>query len=88
MNVAAPVAPPLVTNLRNTCPSKIVDLTKALSMTTAGSTYTYRICECVTSNIVIRPDSYQRIEENGSRFVEGDSVLRLIGGCFHRIPLE
>jgi uncharacterized repeat protein (TIGR01451 family)/gliding motility-associated-like protein len=57
INVAAPVAPPLVTNLRNTCPSKIVDLTKALSTTTAGSTYTYRICECVTSNIVIRPDS-------------------------------
>ncbi|WP_298608383.1 gliding motility-associated C-terminal domain-containing protein, partial [uncultured Spirosoma sp.] len=57
VKVADPVLPPLVTNLRNTCPSKIVDLTKALSTTTAGSSYIYRICECVTSNIVIRPDS-------------------------------
>ncbi|WP_332368954.1 hypothetical protein [Spirosoma telluris] len=57
VKVADPVLPPLVTNLRNTCPSKIVDLTKALSSTTAGSSYIYRICECVTSNIVIRPDS-------------------------------
>jgi len=57
VNVAEPVLPPLVHNLRNECPSKIVDLTKALSTTTAGSTYTYRICECSTSNIVIRPDS-------------------------------
>ncbi|WP_170061095.1 T9SS type B sorting domain-containing protein [Spirosoma aerolatum] len=57
VKVADPVLPPLVTNLRNTCPSKIVDLTKALSTTTAGSSYSYRICECVTSNIVIRPDS-------------------------------
>ncbi|WP_332367731.1 gliding motility-associated C-terminal domain-containing protein [Spirosoma telluris] len=57
VQVANPVLPPLVTNLRNTCPSKIVDLTKALSTTTAGSSYIYRICECVTSNIVIRPDS-------------------------------
>ncbi|GAB4034720.1 hypothetical protein GCM10028809_41120 [Spirosoma gilvum] len=57
VNVAEPVLPPLVHNLRNECPSKIVDLTKALSTTTAGSTYTYRICECNTSNIVIRPDS-------------------------------
>ncbi|WP_461044310.1 DUF11 domain-containing protein, partial [Spirosoma harenae] len=57
VNIAQPVMPPLVHNLRNNCPEKIVDLTKALSTTTAGSTYTYRICECVTSNIVIRPDS-------------------------------
>jgi uncharacterized repeat protein (TIGR01451 family)/gliding motility-associated-like protein len=69
VKVAEPVLPPLVTNLRNTCPSKIVDLTKALSSTTVGSTYTYRICECVTSNIVIRPDSvcegnYWVVEKN------------------------
>lgn len=57
INVAEPVLPPLVGNLRNVCPSKIVDLTKALSSTTAGSTYTYRICECVTSNVIMRPDS-------------------------------
>ncbi|GAB2565884.1 hypothetical protein GCM10027190_14350 [Spirosoma areae] len=57
VNVAAPVAEPLVSNLRNTCPSKIVDLTKALSTTTVGSSYIYRICECVTSNIITRPDS-------------------------------
>ena len=57
VKVADPVATPLVSNLRNSCPSKIVDLTKALSTTNVGSTYTYRICECNTSNIVIRPDS-------------------------------
>jgi uncharacterized repeat protein (TIGR01451 family)/gliding motility-associated-like protein len=57
VNVADPVLPPLVSNLRNSCPAKIVDLTKALSATIAGYTYGYRICECNTSNIVIRPDS-------------------------------
>ena len=57
VKVADPVLPPLVTNLRNTCPSKIVDLTTALSTTNVGSSYIYRICECNTSNIVIRPDS-------------------------------
>ena len=57
INVAEPVLPPLVHDLRNTCPAKIVDLTKALSMTTIGTSYTYRICECNTSNIVMRPDS-------------------------------
>ncbi|WP_211221716.1 gliding motility-associated C-terminal domain-containing protein [Spirosoma panaciterrae] len=57
VKVADPVLPPLVHNLRNTCPSKIVDLTQALSATTVGSSYIYRICECNTSNIVIRPDS-------------------------------
>ncbi|WP_461137356.1 Ig-like domain-containing protein [Spirosoma terrae] len=57
VNVAAPVLPPLVKNLRNTCPEKIVDLTKAVSSPTPGSSYIYRICECTTSNIVIRPDS-------------------------------
>ncbi|AKD56798.1 T9SS C-terminal target domain-containing protein [Spirosoma radiotolerans] len=57
VNVAEPVKTPIVSNLRNECPSKIVDLTKALSTTTAGSSYIYRICECNTSNIVIRPDS-------------------------------
>ena len=57
VKVNEPVLPPLVHNLRNTCPAKIVDLTKALSMTTVGTSYTYRICACNTSNIVIRPDS-------------------------------
>ncbi|WP_246859237.1 SdrD B-like domain-containing protein [Spirosoma sp. KCTC 42546] len=69
VKVSEPVLPPLVHNLRNTCPSKIVDLTTALSSTNPGSTYTYRICECVTSNIVIRPDSvcegnYWIVEKN------------------------
>ncbi|GAB3791490.1 hypothetical protein GCM10028819_00020 [Spirosoma humi] len=71
VHVADPIQPPLVTNLRNTCPSKIVDLTKALSVTTVGSSYVYRICECNTSNIVIRPDSvcegtYWVIEKDAS----------------------
>ncbi|GAB3775145.1 hypothetical protein GCM10028818_18840 [Spirosoma horti] len=57
VNVAEPVKAPIVSNLRNECPSKIVDLTKALSSTTVGSSYIYRICECNTSNIVTRPDS-------------------------------
>ncbi|ADB39593.1 SdrD B-like domain-containing protein [Spirosoma linguale] len=57
VKVAEPVMPPLVTDLRNTCPSKIVDLTKALSAPRSGNSYVYRICECVTSNIVVRPDS-------------------------------
>ena len=57
VSVAEPVLTPLVSNLRNTCPAKIVDLTKALSSTTPGSSYIYRICECNTSNIVMRPDS-------------------------------
>ncbi|WP_460961997.1 SdrD B-like domain-containing protein [Spirosoma litoris] len=69
VNVSEPVLPPLVHNLRNTCPSKIVDLTTALSSTNPGSTYTYRICECNTSNIVVRPDSvcegtYWIVEKN------------------------
>jgi uncharacterized repeat protein (TIGR01451 family)/gliding motility-associated-like protein len=69
VKVSEPVLPPLVHNLRNTCPSKIVDLTTALSSTNPGSTYTYRICECNTSNIVIRPDSvcegnYWIVEKN------------------------
>ncbi len=57
VNVAAPVQPLLVTNLRNSCPSKVVDLTKALSSTTVGSYYTYRTCNDCASNIVMRPDS-------------------------------
>ncbi|WP_332368278.1 SdrD B-like domain-containing protein [Spirosoma telluris] len=69
VKVSDPVLPPLVHNLRNTCPSKIVDLTTALSSTTPGSSYIYRICECTTSNIVIRPDSvcegnYWIVEKN------------------------
>lgn len=57
VNVAPPVQPLLVTNLRNSCPSKVVDLTKALSSTTVGSYYTYRTCNDCASNIVMRPDS-------------------------------
>ncbi|WP_338874818.1 SdrD B-like domain-containing protein [Spirosoma sp. SC4-14] len=57
VNVADPVLPPLVSNLRNSCPSKIVDLTKAISSPDPSNSYIYRICECNTSNIVIRPDS-------------------------------
>ena len=57
VNVAQPVQPLLVTDLRNTCPSKVVDLTKALSATTVGSFYTYRTCNDCASNIVMRPDS-------------------------------
>jgi len=71
INVAEPVKTPVVSNLRNECPSKIVDLTKALVSKTAGSSYIYRICECNTSNIVMRPDSvcegnYWIVERNAS----------------------
>ena len=71
VKVSEPIQTPLVHNLRNTCPSKIVDLTTALSTTTAGSSYIYRICECTTSNIVIRPDSvcegnYWIVERNAT----------------------
>ena len=80
VKVAEPLLPPLVTNLRNVCPSKIVDLTKALSSTTAGSSYIYRICECVTSNIVIRPDSvcegnYWIVEKNAFGCVSAPSKV-------------
>ena len=80
IKVAEPVLPPLVTNLRNTCPSKIVDLTKALSSPTAGSSYIYRICECVTSNIVIRPDSvcdgtYWIVEKSASGCVSAPAKV-------------
>lgn len=57
VKVADPVATPLVSNLRNVCPAKIVDLTKAIASPSASSNYIYRICECNTSNIVMRPDS-------------------------------
>ncbi len=71
VQVSDPIPTPLVRNLRNTCPEKIVDLTKALSSTTPGSSYIYRICECTTSNIVIRPDSvcegnYWVVEKNAA----------------------
>ena len=56
VKVNEPVMTPLVHNLRNTCPAKIVDLTTAVTKL-PGLAYTYRICECVTSNIVMRPDS-------------------------------
>ncbi|WP_240163566.1 SdrD B-like domain-containing protein [Spirosoma taeanense] len=57
VNVAEPIPAPLVTNLRNTCPAVIANLTSALSATTAGSTYEYRIGAAVTSNTLVRPDS-------------------------------
>lgn len=71
ISVADPVATPIVKNLRNECPAKIVDLTKALSTTTTGSSYTYRICACNSSNIVMRPDSvcegtYWIVERNAA----------------------
>ncbi|MBD2700531.1 DUF11 domain-containing protein [Spirosoma sp. BT702] len=71
VHVSDPVMPPLVHNLRNECPSKIVDLTKALSTTNVGSTYVYQICACVTSNIIARPDSvcegtYWIVERNAA----------------------
>ena len=56
VTVSDPAATPLVSNLRNTCPAQIVDLTSALSATTAGS-YEYRIGESASSHLVMRPDS-------------------------------
>ena len=80
VQVSDPIQTPLVRNLRNTCPEKIVDLTKALSSTTAGSSYIYRICECNTSNIVIRPDSvcagnYWIVEKNASGCVSAPAKV-------------
>lgn len=80
IKVNDPVPAPLVHDLRNTCPAKIVDLTKALSMTTVGNTYTYRLCECSTSNIVIRPDSvcegtYWVVAKNGNGCVSAPAKV-------------
>ncbi|AUD02040.1 SdrD B-like domain-containing protein [Spirosoma pollinicola] len=80
VNVAEPVLTPLVSNLRNTCPAKIVDLTKALASTTPGSSYIYRICECNTSNIVMRPDSvcegtYWIVEKSASGCVSAPAKV-------------
>ncbi|MEZ0611789.1 SdrD B-like domain-containing protein [Fibrella sp. WM1] len=55
VNVAAPVAAPVVANLRNTCPATTVDLSNALSMTTAGSTYEFRMGNTPTSPMVMNP---------------------------------
>ncbi|RYF74137.1 MAG: DUF11 domain-containing protein, partial [Cytophagaceae bacterium] len=71
VTVAEPVQTLVVSNLRNECPAKIVDLTKAVLSPRAGSSYSYRICECTTSNLVTRPDSvsdgnYWIIERNAS----------------------
>ena len=57
VTVANPAAMPLVSNLRNTCPSVVANLTSALSATTAGSTYEYRIGAPVWSKQISRPDS-------------------------------
>ena len=57
VRVAEPVAVPLTANLRNTCPAQVANLTQALSATTAGNTYEYRIGASATSNVVMRPDS-------------------------------
>ncbi len=80
VQVSEPIQTPLVRNLRNTCPEKIVDLTKALSSTMAGSSYIYRICDCNTSNIVIRPDSvcagdYWISEKNASGCVSAPAKV-------------
>ncbi len=80
VQVSDPIQTPLVRNLRNTCPAKVVDLTKALSSTTVGSSYMYRICECITSNIVIRPDSvgagnYWIVEKNASGCVSAPAKV-------------
>ncbi|WP_381523531.1 SdrD B-like domain-containing protein [Spirosoma soli] len=82
VNVAEPVLPPIVSNLRNTCPSKIVDLTKALASTNAGSSYIYRICECTTSNVIMRPDSvcegtYWVVERAASGCVSAPSKIEV-----------
>ncbi|WP_460980806.1 SdrD B-like domain-containing protein [Spirosoma fluminis] len=57
VTVGDPGATPLVSNLRNDCPAQIVNLTSALSATTAGSTYEYRIGSSASSQVVMRPDS-------------------------------
>lgn len=80
VQVSDPIQTPLVRNLRNICPGKIVDLTKALSSTTVGSSYIYRICECNTSNIVIRPDSvcagnYWIVEKNAGGCVSAPAKV-------------
>ncbi|GAB3808398.1 hypothetical protein GCM10028819_47380 [Spirosoma humi] len=74
VTVAEPVKAPVVSNLRNECPAKIVDLTKAVLSPRAGSSYSYRTCECTTSNIVSRPDS---VSEGNYWIVE-----RNASGCF------
>ncbi|GAB3992727.1 hypothetical protein GCM10028807_26230 [Spirosoma daeguense] len=84
VHVSDPVLPPLVHNLRNTCPSKIVDLTQALSTTNVGSSYIYQICACVTSNVIARPDSvcegtYWIVERNaaGCRSLPAKVVVKV-----------
>ncbi|GAB3736156.1 hypothetical protein GCM10028816_38240 [Spirosoma lituiforme] len=80
ISVAEAVPTPLVRNLRNECPAKIVDLTKALSATTVGSSYVYRICACNSSNIVMRPDSvcegtYWVVERNAAGCVSAPAKV-------------
>ncbi|WP_375448085.1 SdrD B-like domain-containing protein, partial [uncultured Fibrella sp.] len=56
ISVAAPVAAPLVANLRNACPATTVSLSTALGgLTTAGSTYEYRMGESTSSALVMNP---------------------------------
>ncbi|GAB3563622.1 hypothetical protein GCM10027578_07670 [Spirosoma luteolum] len=57
VRVAAPVATPVVSNLRNTCPAVVANLTTAVSVTTAGNSYEYRIGQAATSAQILRPDS-------------------------------
>ncbi len=57
VKVAEPAPMPLVANVRNNCPSVVANLTSALSATTAGSTYEYRIGQPAWSKLITRPDS-------------------------------
>ncbi|WP_232559802.1 SdrD B-like domain-containing protein [Spirosoma oryzicola] len=82
VEVAAPLVPPLVNNLRNACPAKVVDLTKALSSTSVGSSYIYRTCACTASNLVLRPDSvgqgtYWVVERNATGCLSAPSRIEV-----------
>ena len=56
INVAAPVAAPLVANLRNVCPANTASLSTALGgLGTAGSTYEFRMGESASSALVMNP---------------------------------
>ncbi|QJD77274.1 SdrD B-like domain-containing protein [Spirosoma rhododendri] len=58
VRVSEPIATLVTSNLRNSCPAVVVNLSKALSTTApAGSSYEYRTGAAVTSARVLRPDS-------------------------------
>ncbi|WP_106136925.1 SdrD B-like domain-containing protein [Spirosoma oryzae] len=58
VSVSAPLATPIVNDIRNNCPALIANLNTALSTTApAGSSYEYRTGAAVTSARVLRPDS-------------------------------